>query len=206
MPERHPALDGLGGLRRGRVVPGGVLVDLAVDGHVVVAGHALPGAHGGVAAGLQVFRLDALEGEVDVVFDDFDFVVGRFGDDGAVPDCFGHCILRELWVCGEFSANGGAGRAGDAGPARPYCSAAICRRACSNSSAGWPPEIRWRWLMMTAGTELMPCWCQKPSRVRTSSANWSDSSTAWAAVRSRPAFSAARSSVSWALGSSPLVK
>ena len=34
--------------------------------------------------------------------------------------------------------------------------AAILRSACSNTSTGCPPEIRWRSLMMMAGTERMP--------------------------------------------------
>ena len=35
-------------------------------------------------------------------------------------------------------------------------SAAICRKACSKTSGGWPPAIRCRSLMITAGTEWMP--------------------------------------------------
>jgi hypothetical protein len=30
----------------------------------------------------------------------------------------------------------------------------------SNTSGGWPPEIRWRSLMTIAGTERMPARCQ----------------------------------------------
>jgi hypothetical protein len=33
---------------------------------------------------------------------------------------------------------------------------AILRNVCSNTSTGWPPEIKWRSLMMMAGTERMP--------------------------------------------------
>ena len=49
--------------------------------------------------------------------------------------------------------------AGAAVPRRPdqTGSAAICRRAFSKTSGGCPPEIRWRSLMITAGTEWMPC-------------------------------------------------
>jgi hypothetical protein len=43
--------------------------------------------------------------------------------------------------------------------------AAICRRACSNTSTGCPPEIRWRSLMMMAGTEWMP-FCDRTARAR----------------------------------------
>ena len=42
------------------------------------------------------------------------------------------------------------------------------RSARSNTSGGWPPEIRWRSSMITAGTEWMPSCCQWRSRSRTS--------------------------------------
>lgn len=45
-------------------------------------------------------------------------------------------------------------------PATTQCAVcatpAICRIAASNCSTGWPPWIRWRSLMITDGTALMP--------------------------------------------------
>src|SRR5471032_645162 len=79
-PEGHVVLD----------LPGGVVVDLAVHGHAVITGLALPWTDAGMRAGLQVFALERRRREVDIVFDDFDFVVARFGDDGAVPAGCGH--------------------------------------------------------------------------------------------------------------------
>lgn len=52
----------------------------------------------------------------------------------------------------------------------PAVSAAIWRRACSNTSAGWPPEISHLFSTTTAGTELMPRLSQSFSSARTASA------------------------------------
>ena len=43
----------------------------------------------------------------------------------------------------------------DHGVASSGC-CAIWRRACTNTSGGWPPLIRCLWLMTKAGTELTP--------------------------------------------------
>lgn len=47
-------------------------------------------------------------------------------------------------------------------------SVAMWRSARSNRSAGCPPLMRWRSLITIAGTELMPCACQKAWASRTS--------------------------------------
>lgn len=58
------------------------------------------------------------------------------------------------------SARGCAALARPAQPATTHCAVcatpAICRIAASNCSTGWPPWIRWRSLMITDGTALMP--------------------------------------------------
>lgn len=57
-------------------------------------------------------------------------------------------------------ARGCAALARPAQPATTQCAVcatpAICRIAASNCSTGWPPWIRWRSLMITDGTALMP--------------------------------------------------
>src|SRR5471032_2144536 len=107
-PEGHVVLDLPGGVGRRRVVPGGVVVDLAVHGHAVITGLALPWTDAGVRAGLQVFAPERRRREVDIVFDDFDFVVARLGDDGAVPAGCGHaCSAKEKFRSGGTAVAAG---------------------------------------------------------------------------------------------------
>src|SRR5471032_161331 len=66
-PEGDVIFDLLGGVGRRRVVPRRVVVDLAVHGHAVVAGLALPRTDAGVVAGLQVLAPERRRQEVDIV-------------------------------------------------------------------------------------------------------------------------------------------
>jgi len=59
----------------------------------------------------------------------------------------------------------------DAGEDRKgQLSAAICRSACSNAAAGWPPLIRYLPSTTTAGTEVIPRARHRSSAPRTSTA------------------------------------
>ena len=71
-----------------RIIPSGVLIHLTVHHHRVVAGDPFPGTGGVGIAGLEVFRLNRLRGEVLIAFHDLTIIA--FGYDGAIPDCFGH--------------------------------------------------------------------------------------------------------------------
>ena len=71
-----------------RVEPGGIHAALPIGLEGVVVGRALPGAHRGGVAVLQVPVFDRVPGEVVVTFDDHR-VLG-LGDDDAVPHSFDH--------------------------------------------------------------------------------------------------------------------
>lgn len=67
---------------------------------------------------------------------------------------------------------GGRQNAAAGPPARapPQPSRATWRSACSNTSAGWPPDTRYLPLRITDGTDVMPRSRQSASSLRTSSA------------------------------------
>src|SRR5213592_3942265 len=69
-PEGDIASDVLGRVLGRWVIPGGVLVDLAVYLHVVVAGLALPRAGRVRCAGLEMLPFDGIRREVVIAFDD----------------------------------------------------------------------------------------------------------------------------------------
>src|SRR2546425_1703669 len=93
-PEGDIASDVLGGVLGRGVIPGGVLVDLAVYFHVIVTGLALPRAGRVRCARFEVLTFDRIGREVVIAFDDLALVA--FGEHGPVPDCFCHGILRML--------------------------------------------------------------------------------------------------------------
>src|SRR6476661_4047332 len=88
LPESGAVLD-LAGRGLGlRVIPGSIWVALAVHLHVVVAGGAFPRTHCLVIAGLEIFAVNGLHGEVLIAFH-LDRLV-RFSENGSVPGCLWH--------------------------------------------------------------------------------------------------------------------
>src|SRR3990172_181034 len=67
-PEGHIPFDDLGGFRRPRVIPGGVIIDLLVHIDIVITGHAFPGADGVRFALGKVFAVYRFRWEVMVPF------------------------------------------------------------------------------------------------------------------------------------------
>ena len=100
----------------------------------------------------------------DGVFD------GPPGDWGAgARGCKGRDGLRP----GRGARRDGAVRTGTQG------AAAMRRSACSKTSTGCPPWMRYCPATITAGTAWMPSSCTSRSAARTSAANSSDCSSAW---------------------------
>ena len=71
-PERDAAENLFRRFLRVGVIPRGILIPLAVDEHVVVAGCALPRTECVTVARLQELAPDRVLGKVNVAFDDFD--------------------------------------------------------------------------------------------------------------------------------------
>lgn len=73
------------------VIPGRADVALAVNDDIVIAGNAFPGANGAAGVWLKIFLSDAVGWEIMVAFNDFGLIA--FGDNDAIPDCFGHVVI-----------------------------------------------------------------------------------------------------------------
>src|SRR6516162_4655509 len=95
LPEGNVASDGLSGGEWIGVVPGGILVRLAVHYHVVIAGLAFPGTCGVRTAGAEIFLPDGLRREVVVALHHNCLLA--LGDHGPIPDSLRHGPL--LTVC-----------------------------------------------------------------------------------------------------------
>ena len=72
-------------------------------------------------------------------------------------------VREAWWVCGSWSSQSQS-QSQNQNPrlTRPTIQdtspEAMRRKACSNTSTGWPPEIKCLSLMTMAGTERMPAW------------------------------------------------
>ena len=160
------ALEQVGGQRLGDA-----LRDGARQAGAAHAGR-LPGHRRGggarTAAGWKVVERDGVP-----VRRDLDAIPGYhahfpFPDEDFHPNEIAAVTLAHLLVHDVPDLDGRPLMAGVARGRAPRCAearrqpagwAAICRSACSNTSGGWPPEIRCLSSMMMAGTEWMPrCW------------------------------------------------
>src|SRR4029078_6480229 len=89
-PERNAARDVARSIFRFGVIPGGLRIPLAVDREVVIARRAFPPADRVRVARLQIVAPDGIDRKIHIAFDSLHGTRGRFGDDRAVPDGFGH--------------------------------------------------------------------------------------------------------------------
>ena len=103
LPERHVIFD-VGGRGLGlRIIPGGILVGLAVNDDVIVVRDAFPRTDSGVIAWTEAFLPDATGGEILVPFHLFG--VTAFSQGSVVPGRFCHALKMRLEaeVSHEFS-------------------------------------------------------------------------------------------------------
>jgi hypothetical protein len=82
-----------GGFRRLRIVPGGVLVFLALHDNRVIAGQPFPVAGGVRIALAEEFLIHRIGWKIVIAFNDNSFVA--FGQNNIVPDRFCHFQLHE---------------------------------------------------------------------------------------------------------------
>ena len=148
--------------------------DVAAGDRLVPGHHAQRGAFAAARRPQQTAVTTAGDAQIDVVNgrlgrsitlgqrDDFDGRRCRGGCRGGHirPLCIGRAsfayaaIVKLRTKLHRECAQSGSTPGNCAGLVRYIC--AICRKACSNTSGGCPPEIRCRSLMTMAGTEWMP--------------------------------------------------
>src|SRR5688572_7245014 len=92
LPERDTSGDLFCRVLGLRVIPCGVVIELAVDEHVVIAGGALPRTEGVCVARLQVLPAYRVLREVDVPFHHLDTLGGSLRDHGTVPNSTRHAV------------------------------------------------------------------------------------------------------------------